>query len=170
MTSPRRRVKLARIVNESKRKAALKRRKEALIKSLNTICVLCGAEACMVICDRTNNQGTNNTMAWPSKEQAEAMMSSFMSLPQEQRKKQAVSHKMFLESLLAKKNKKLESLRTKNNQMEMEEILHNFSIDPTSIEPASGKLTRLFLYINDLIAKIEENESMSQSATNVNLV
>ena len=97
-------------------------------------------------------------------------MSSFKSLPQEQREKKAVSHEMFLESLLVKENKKLESLRTKNNQMEMEEMLHNFVIDPTSIEPATGKLTRLFLYINDLIAKIEENESMSQSATNVNLV
>ena len=165
MTRPKRRVKLARIVNERKRKAALKRREKALIKSLNTICVLCGAEACMVICDRTNN-----TMAWPSKEQAEAMMSRFKSQPQEQREKNAVSHEMFLESLLVKENKKLESLRTKNNQMEMEEMLHNFVIDPTSIEPATGKLTRLFLYINDLIAKIEENESMSQSATNVNLV
>nr|GEZ93383.1 agamous-like MADS-box protein AGL80 [Tanacetum cinerariifolium] len=110
-------------------------------------------------------------MAWPSKEQAETMMTSFMSLPEEQRKKKGVSHEMFPESLLAKKYKKLEALRTKNNHMEMEEVLRKFLIDPTSIEPATGKLTRLFLYLNDMIAQIEENESTSQSETNVvNLV
>lgn len=156
-------VKLARILNESKRQATLKKRKEALIKKLQTICMECRAESCMMICDGPNDPGTNDSMVWPSRQEAAIMISRFLSLPEHQRSKKMITHEKFLESILVRENNKLQALKRKNDQMEMEDILHKLLIESTSVKLESEKLTQTYFYIEDLIQKIESKKSSSQN-------
>ncbi|KAI3793050.1 hypothetical protein L1987_35662 [Smallanthus sonchifolius] len=162
-------VKLARIINESKRRAALKKKRLALIKRLQTLCVLCKVEASMIICDGLNDQGTDNIIVWPSKHDAETMVSSFASASDQIRNKKMVTHEKFLESMLNKERNKLQELKKKNDQMEIEEILHKLRGAPTSVEPMNGKLSQAYFYIEELIKKIEERENTSQNARLVNV-
>ncbi|KAD7480455.1 hypothetical protein R6Q59_009211 [Mikania micrantha] len=163
------RVKLAMILDENKRRATLKKKRLALIKRLQILSVLCKVEVCMIICDSLNVQGTDNLTVWPSRQDAEIMVSSFMSALEQKRNNKMVTHEMFLESMLVKEKNKLQALKKKNDQMEFEDFLHKLHSAPTSIDPLNGKLSQAYFYIEELIKKIEEKESLSQNARDVNV-
>ncbi|XP_076953067.1 MADS-box transcription factor PHERES 1-like [Bidens hawaiensis] len=165
------RVKLARILNERIRRSTLEHRILALIKRLQALCVVCEAKASMVVCDGLNDQGTNNQLVWPSRQEVERMMPSFMGVPEQTQNKMVTSEK-FLESMLVKEKNKLQMLKEKNDQMEIEEILHKLHISPTAnidIEPMNGKLSKAYFYIDALIKNIEEKENVPQNARDVNV-
>ncbi|KAJ0466182.1 putative transcription factor MADS-type1 family [Helianthus annuus] len=155
------RVKLARILNESKRRAAVKKRRLALIKSLQALCVLCKVKACMIVCDGLNDQSTDNVMVWPSRKEVKTMVAKFNSVSEQKQKKKMVTHEKFLENMLVNEKSKLQALKKKNDQMEIEEILHKLHSAPTSIDLESGKLSQAYFYIEELIKMIEEKESSS---------
>lgn len=155
-------VKLVRIVNESKRQAALKKKKLALIKLVQTLCVLCKVKACIMICDHQSDSVANNSTLWPSRHEAEKMVSSFMSAPKKRRIKKMVTLEKFIESMVVNKNNKTRVLKVKNDQMEMEKILHKIDVYPTiSMEFVGEILSQAYFYIEELIQKIEEKENSS---------
>ncbi|KAJ9539686.1 hypothetical protein OSB04_026192 [Centaurea solstitialis] len=150
-----RRVKLVRISDERRRQATLRKRKEACIKSLRAICRYCRAKACLIICDGPNDLGPNDENVWPSRMQAATLVEKFMSMSQLERSEKLVTQEKVIQRLLMEDTKKLEELKRKNDELELEEMMNDLIVDPAAIATAYGKLNKLFPYIDGLKEKVD---------------
>ncbi|XP_019157588.1 PREDICTED: agamous-like MADS-box protein AGL80 [Ipomoea nil] len=88
----RRRLNLAYIVNQSKRKASYQKRKRGVVKKLNELTVLCDADAGMIMYS-SFEQGP---VIWPTSERVQELIARFMQLPDVQQTRRMMSQGSFV--------------------------------------------------------------------------
>ncbi|KAI5408371.1 agamous-like MADS-box protein AGL80 [Lathyrus oleraceus] len=145
----RKKVKLAYITCNSKRRETFRKRKSGIIKKVNEISTLCGIEACAIIYDRNNPQPE----VWPSDVGVKNVLFKFRSLPELERSKKMVDQEAFLRQSIAKIYEQLKKQREETRKKEMTNIIHHYI--------QSGEFNAMNLMskhdLNDLSSFIDEN-------------
>ncbi|KAL5077057.1 hypothetical protein RYX36_016041 [Vicia faba] len=145
----RKKVKLAYITCNSKRRETFRKRKSGIMKKVNEISTLCGIEACAIIYDKNNPQPE----IWPSDAGVRNVLYKFRSLPELERSKKMVDQEAFLRQSIAKIYEQLKKQREETRKKEMTNIIHHYI--------QSGEFNEMNLMskhdLNDLSSFIDEN-------------
>ncbi|CAK8566080.1 unnamed protein product [Lathyrus sativus] len=145
----RKKVKLAYITCNSKRRETFRKRKSGIMKKVNEISTLCGIEACAIIYDKNNPQPE----VWPSDAGVRNVLFKFRSLPEVERSKKMVDQEAFLRQSIAKIYEQLKKQREETRKKEMTNIIHHYI--------QSGEFNAMNLMskhdLNDLSSFIDEN-------------
>ncbi|XP_052199517.1 agamous-like MADS-box protein AGL80 [Diospyros lotus] len=133
---PRKKLELAWIVNDSARKATLKRRKEGFSKKAKELSSLCDAEVGFVLTSQDEAQRT----VWPSEETVKPMFDRLLMMmsPTKQTQKME-NHESYLFEVAIKEVDAINRGRKKNNAEEAQEMLNRIfegtsNLDPYTIE------------------------------------
>ncbi|OMO69196.1 Transcription factor, MADS-box [Corchorus capsularis] len=135
----RKKVKLAWIMNDSSRKASLKKRRLGLIKKVNELSILCGVPACMIMYSPDESQPT----VWPSSEVARYMIARFRSMPEMEQLKKMMNQETYLRERFNKSQEQVVKCHKKNRKAEMDHLMHQIfnlgrPIDSLSMSEMSG--------------------------------
>ncbi|XP_058783779.1 agamous-like MADS-box protein AGL80 [Vicia villosa] len=115
----RKKVKLAYITKDSKRRATFKKRKNGLIKKVDEISTLCGIEACAVIFGENDPQPE----VWPSPQGVQNVLSRFKRLPDLEQTKKMFNHESFLKQRIEKAQENLNKQKIDNKRKEMTHLM-----------------------------------------------
>ncbi|WJX72546.1 hypothetical protein P8452_56414 [Trifolium repens] len=115
----RRKVKLAYIINDSKRRITFNKRKKGLIKKVDEITTLCGIEACAIIFGENNAQPE----IWPSPVGVHTVLSRFRGLPETEQSKKMQNQESFLREKIQKGQEQLNKLRNENRRKELTQLM-----------------------------------------------
>ncbi|KAK2368257.1 agamous MADS-box protein AGL80 [Trifolium repens] len=115
----RRKVKLAYIINDSKRRITFNKRKKGLIKKVDEITTLCGIEACAIIFGENNAQPE----IWPSPVGVHTVLSRFRGLPETEQSKKMQNQESFLGEKIQKGQEQLNKLRNENRRKELTQLM-----------------------------------------------
>ncbi|WJX35819.1 hypothetical protein P8452_23765 [Trifolium repens] len=115
----RRKVKLAFITNESKRRTTFNKRKKGLIKKVDEISTLCGIEACAIIYGQNDAQPE----IWPSPVGVHTVLSRFRGLPEMEQTKKMLNQESFLREKIQKGQEQLNKLRNENRKNELTQLM-----------------------------------------------
>ncbi|KAJ1389788.1 hypothetical protein SESBI_37985 [Sesbania bispinosa] len=110
----RRRLKLAYISNDSKRKATYRKRKKGIIKKVSELTILCGIPACAIICSPFDSQ----IEAWPNREGVEHVIERYENTYVIDQSKN-VNQESFLRQKISKAKDQLKKLRRDNHEKEL---------------------------------------------------
>ncbi|TYG87395.1 hypothetical protein ES288_A13G211100v1 [Gossypium darwinii] len=116
----RKKMKLAYITNDSKRKTTYKKRTKGLVKKVHELTTLCGIEACAII---HSPDFDSQPEVWPSHVDARRLLSEFKKLPESIRNNKMVNQESFLEQSIAKANQQLWKLCKENHQKELKKVM-----------------------------------------------
>ncbi|WJX31919.1 hypothetical protein P8452_20305 [Trifolium repens] len=111
----RKKIKLAYITNNSKRKATFEKRKNGLIKKIDEISTLCGIKACAIIF----NQNVPQPEVWPSQREVQSVLWRFKSLSEIEQSKNMLNQESFLKQRIEKGQEKLKKQMNENRMKEM---------------------------------------------------
>ncbi|XP_059669063.1 agamous-like MADS-box protein AGL90 [Cornus florida] len=117
----RKRVRIARIVNESARKARLRKRMAGLFKKAEELCVLCDVQIGIAI--YSPDETAAGPGVWPSREEMEGLMMKFLGMPESERARKSSTLENYLEERIEKEEVKMNKAKKKNDEKEMEQIL-----------------------------------------------
>ncbi|XP_058783789.1 agamous-like MADS-box protein AGL80 [Vicia villosa] len=109
----RRKVKLAFIVNDAARKAAYKNRKKGLLKKVDELCILCGIEACAIICCPYDPE------IWPTPLGVQKVLSKFRTVPEFEKSQKTMNLEIFLKQRVSNAKEKLKKQMRENKEKEM---------------------------------------------------
>ncbi|PNX95367.1 agamous-like mads-box protein agl80-like [Trifolium pratense] len=115
----RKKVKLAYITHDSKRRGTFKKRKNGLFKKLNEISTLCGIEACAIIF----SQNDHLPEVWPSPWGVQKVLSRFKSLSEMEQRKKMLNQESFLKQRIEKGQEQLKKQRNENRKKEMTNLM-----------------------------------------------
>ncbi|CAJ2673814.1 unnamed protein product [Trifolium pratense] len=115
----RKKLKLAYITCNSKRRETFRKRKSGLMKKVNELSTLCGIEACAIIYDQNNPQAE----VWPSDSGVKSVLSRFGSLSELERNKKKVDQEVFLRESIEKACDQLNKKKEENKKKEMANII-----------------------------------------------
>ncbi|XP_019179004.1 PREDICTED: agamous-like MADS-box protein AGL80 [Ipomoea nil] len=130
----RRRLRLAYIVNQSKRKASYYKRKRGVVKKLNELTVLCDADAAMIMYS-SFEQGP---VIWPTGERVQELIARFMQLPDVQQTRRMMSQDSFVAERLEKLGTLLLKLKRENREKEMNALMHKIFSEEQIIDYLSS--------------------------------
>ncbi|KAA3486332.1 agamous-like MADS-box protein AGL80 [Gossypium australe] len=116
----RKKMKLAYITNDSKRKTTYKKRTKGLVKKVHELTTLCGIEACAII---HSPDFDSQQEEWPSHAGVRRLLSEFKKLPQSKQNNKMVNQESFLEQSIAKATQQLRKLRKENRQKELKKVM-----------------------------------------------
>ncbi|XP_004500457.1 agamous-like MADS-box protein AGL80 [Cicer arietinum] len=145
----RRRVKLAYIINQARRRATFKKRKNGLLKKIGELCVLCGIEACTIIYGENEQEAE----VWPSTPGTRRVLARFMSLPELERRKNMLDLEGFLTKSIAKTQEACRKQMEENKKKEMSILISQFIHTGEYNLGANANLKDL----NDLTELIDNN-------------
>ncbi|GFQ03058.1 mads-box transcription factor pheres 1 [Phtheirospermum japonicum] len=124
----RKRIRHARIPNESKRNATFGRRTNGFLKKANEYSTLCGVDVGIIVHKQgENNTGENNTLMWPSPEIFRERLQKFMDFPNTERTRKMVTHEKFLEQIIAAETDTLVKSKAKVQLKESEQLLNQLT-------------------------------------------
>ncbi|CAJ2640485.1 unnamed protein product [Trifolium pratense] len=115
----RRKVNLACITDDSKRRATFIKRKNGLVKKMDEITTLCGVEACAIIFCENDPQ----PVIWPSPRGVHTVLSRFRRLPELEQSKKMQNQESFLKERIQKGQEKLKKLRNENRKKELTNLM-----------------------------------------------
>lgn len=148
----RRKVKLAFIENDTSRKAALKKRRQGLMKKLGELSTLCGVNACAIF----YSPDSHEPVFWPSRSEVEQLLVRYQSFSEVERSRKMVN----LESYLKEQNTKL--IRQKKKlAAKHKELLNTFLMQQLYLfgktigEFANDEICSLFYYVHEKNKEIE---------------
>ncbi|XP_031101767.1 agamous-like MADS-box protein AGL80 [Ipomoea triloba] len=141
------RLRLAYIVNESKRKASYKKRKNGLLKKLNELTILCGVDAAIIM----YNSFESVPVIWPSAREVLQRIARFLSLPNVEQTRRMMSHESFVEERIQKLNTQLLKVKKDNKEREMKELMHKIFTGERTIDSLS------FIDLKDLGGVLKTN-------------
>ncbi|XP_061356948.1 agamous-like MADS-box protein AGL80 [Gastrolobium bilobum] len=118
----RKKVELTYITNDSKRKAAFKKRKDGLMKKINEISTLCGIEACAIIYDPNDPKPE----VWPSPCGVQSVVSRFRRMPEVEQSKKMLNHESFLRQRIQKAQEQLKKQINENRKKEMTHLMFQY--------------------------------------------
>ncbi|EOA28593.1 hypothetical protein CARUB_v10024813mg [Capsella rubella] len=116
---PRKNVKLAWVENDKARAKSLKQRREALLKKVKELTILCDIQACLIIFS-PNEVGP---VVWPSVEKARGLLDDFFALPELAQKNKETSIESFLKEKTKTVHKKLMESDKKNKEYVIDELM-----------------------------------------------
>ncbi|CAL0334705.1 unnamed protein product [Lupinus luteus] len=110
----RRNMKLAYIVNDAKRKATYKKRKNSLIKKTMEISTLCGVDACAIV----YNGNEHEPEVWPSHAGVQSVLYKFLKFPPLEQSRKMFDQQRFLKRRISKAQDQLKKKKIHNrNEM-----------------------------------------------------
>ncbi|XP_058783783.1 agamous-like MADS-box protein AGL80 [Vicia villosa] len=115
----RKKVKLAYITNDSKRRGTFNIRKNGLIKKVDEISTLCGIEACAIIFGENDPQPE----VWPSPQGVQNVLSRFKRLPELEQNKKMLNQESFLKQRIQKAQEQLNKQKIDNKRKEMTHLM-----------------------------------------------
>ncbi|RDX91374.1 Agamous-like MADS-box protein AGL80, partial [Mucuna pruriens] len=119
----RKKVDLAYITNDSKRKTTLRKRKTGS-KIIGEISVLCGVEACAIIYTPNNP----HPEVWPSNWGVQSVLSRFRGVSELEQSKKMLSQESFMRKKVIKAQEQLKKLKYENRKKEMTiHMFHHFN-------------------------------------------
>ncbi|CAN1784922.1 Agamous-like MADS-box protein AGL80 [Linum perenne] len=119
------RVRIARIVNETARKQTLARRIQGLKKKVDELTTLCGVSALCIIYPTVGDHA--EPLIWPSNgRQALELLVQFYSIPEMNRHTKMTDHEQYLKEMITKIDEKHMKLIKKNKNMETAFLMHEF--------------------------------------------
>ncbi|XP_031121139.1 agamous-like MADS-box protein AGL80 [Ipomoea triloba] len=160
----RRRLRLAYIVNESKRKTSYRKRKNGMLKKLNELTILCGVDVAIVM----YNSFESRPVIWPSAGEFLQRITRLLNLPYAEQTRRMMSHESFVEQRLHKLSTKLLKVKKDNREGEMNALMHKILSGERTIDSLSSiDLNDLGWVLNSNLAKIgnKAEEIMRHSST-----
>lgn len=115
----RKKVKLAWIVNDSARKASLKKRRVGLLKKVSELTTLCGVSAFAIIYGPDEEEAA----VWPSRQVVQQLLARFQSVPEMERCRKMMNQESYLRERAAKLVDQLRKQQRKNKEMEMGHLM-----------------------------------------------
>ncbi|CAL5202660.1 unnamed protein product [Lathyrus oleraceus] len=115
----RKKVKLAYITCDSKRRGTFKKRKNGLIKKIDEISTLCGIEACAIIFGESEPQPE----VWPSPMGVQKVLSRFKRLPEMEQSKKMLNQESFMKQRIQKAQEHLNKQKIDNKRKEMTHLM-----------------------------------------------
>ncbi|MBA0816875.1 hypothetical protein Gohar_001492 [Gossypium harknessii] len=116
----RKKMKLAYITNDTKRKTTYKKRTNGLVKKVRELTTLCEIEACAII---HSPDFDSQPKVWPSHAGAQQLLSEFKKLPHSIRNNKMVNQERFLEQSIAKATQQLKKRRKENRQKDLKKFM-----------------------------------------------
>ncbi|KAJ0248495.1 Agamous-like MADS-box protein AGL36 [Hirschfeldia incana] len=135
------RVKLSLIPDKTSRRTTFKKRKGGIMKKLNELVTLCGVEACAVVYSGPNDA---NPEAWPSREDAEEVISKFMKFPEVERDKKMYDQDRYTLERIRKEEATLQRLQEENRELELKEIMFDLIKGKRMMEHHSNDASVLY--------------------------
>ncbi|KAL5077077.1 hypothetical protein RYX36_016061 [Vicia faba] len=115
----RKKVNLAYITSDSKRRRTFQKRKNGLIKKVNEISSLCGIDACAIIFGENDPQPE----VWPSPEGVQNVLSRFNGLPELEQSKKMLNQESFLKQRIQKAQEHLNKQKIDNKRKEVTHLM-----------------------------------------------
>ncbi|CAI8597023.1 unnamed protein product [Vicia faba] len=115
----RKKVNLAYITSDSKRRRTFQKRKNGLIKKVNEISSLCGIDACAIIFGENDPQPE----VWPSREGVQNVLSRFNGLPELEQSKKMLNQESFLKQRIQKAQEHLNKQKIDNKRKEVTHLM-----------------------------------------------
>ncbi|KAG5243885.1 MADS-box family protein [Salix suchowensis] len=121
----RKKVKLTWIVNDSARRASLKKRRVGLLKKVSELTILCGVEAFVIIYSPDDPEPT----VWPSRPKVLQLLTRFQNMPDMERYKKMVNQETYLKERMGKLNEQSWKHRKNNRELEMAGLMEQVHRD-----------------------------------------
>ncbi|XP_059428481.1 uncharacterized protein LOC132162237 [Corylus avellana] len=115
----RKKVKLSWIVNDSARKASLKKRRIGLLKKVSELTILCGVSAFAII----YGPGDKEAEVWPSHQEVQQLLARFQSVPEMEQYRKMMNQDSYLKERATKFREQLRKQQRKNKEMEMGHLM-----------------------------------------------
>ncbi|RZR89169.1 hypothetical protein BHM03_00016842 [Ensete ventricosum] len=131
-------VRLSWIVNDSTRRATLKKRRKGLLKKVQELSILCGVDACAVVYAQNEHQ----PQMWPSPPETARIMTRFKNSSQIERTRKMIDQDSFLHQRVVKLMEQLRRLQSENKEIRITKLLCEGLLgrdfDDLSIDDASA--------------------------------
>ncbi|THU68598.1 hypothetical protein C4D60_Mb08t05560 [Musa balbisiana] len=131
-------VRLSWIVNDSTRRATLKKRRKGLLKKVEELSILCGVDACAVVYAPNEHQ----PQMWPPPPDTARIMARFRKLPEIERTRKMINQESFLHQRVSKLVEQLRRLHRENQEIGITKLLfeglRGRDFDDLCIEDASA--------------------------------
>ncbi|OIW14056.1 hypothetical protein TanjilG_11401 [Lupinus angustifolius] len=155
----RRNTKHAYIVNDAKRNATYKKRKNSLIKKTMEISTLCGVDACAIIY-RSNELQPE---VWPSHSGVQSVLYKFLTFPPLEQSRKMFDQQSFLKQRIVKAQDQLQKKKIRNQNEMMSLFMFNclntgFVNDNINLQIAKDLLSVIDRNLNDLDRKITRDQ------------
>ncbi|XP_031101780.1 agamous-like MADS-box protein AGL80 [Ipomoea triloba] len=160
----RRRLRLAYIVNESKRKTTYRKRKNGMLKKLNELTILCGVDVAIIM----YNSFESGPVIWPCAGEVLQRIAMFLNLPYVEQTRKMMSHESFVEQRIHKLSTKLLKVKKDNREREINALMHKIFTGERTIDSLSSiDLNDLGWVLNSNMTKIDNKaeEIMRHSST-----
>ncbi|CAK9152966.1 unnamed protein product [Ilex paraguariensis] len=154
----RKKVVLARIANDNKRKSTLKKRTTGLFKKAEELSVLCGVETGVSIF----NHSENETKSWPSDEAMGETFRRFDGIPEMERNKKMVTLEGYLAEKVTKSQEKINRIEKENNDKEMQHVMNQLIKGKTLHELDMRELKGMLAFAAEQMSKLEKRSENLQ--------
>ncbi|KAL3623507.1 hypothetical protein CASFOL_032323 [Castilleja foliolosa] len=152
----RKRIRHARIPNDSRRNATFGRRADGFLKKATEYSTLCGVDVGIII---NRPGGENNTLMWPSPELFEERLQKFLDFPNAERTRKMVTHETFLEQIIVQETEALakskERVRLKESKQLMNQLTQGKRVDELDLH----QLICLSSFSAQMLEKLETREA-----------
>ncbi|KAE8725841.1 hypothetical protein F3Y22_tig00008013pilonHSYRG00049 [Hibiscus syriacus] len=115
----RQKVNLTWIVNNTSRRASLKKRRLGLVKKVEELTTLCGIESCLLMC----SPGEHEPMAWPSPDDVKQLIEKFYLISEHERMKKMTNMETYMTEKLSKAQNQFMNLNMKNKEAEVGQFM-----------------------------------------------
>ncbi|KAK2651293.1 hypothetical protein Ddye_018782 [Dipteronia dyeriana] len=114
-------VNLSLIVNDSPRKASLKKRTIGLLKKVSELSTLCCVEAFVIIYSPYDRE----PVMWPTRLEVQEILARFQHMPEMERNKKMENQETYLQERVSKLKEQLNKQQMKNEEMKVSNLMHN---------------------------------------------
>ncbi|KHN05997.1 agamous-like MADS-box protein AGL80 [Glycine soja] len=161
----RKKVKLAFIANNSKRKTTYNKRKQSLLKKTEELSTLCGIEACAIV------YGPNDPRPeiWPSESGVINVLGKFKSMPQWEQTKKMANQERFIADSIVKGKEKLKKLADENKEKEMSLFMVQW-LKTGKVQPEHNMTMADFNVLSSMIDQNLKDIAKKMEMLNVNEV
>ncbi|XP_059669581.1 MADS-box transcription factor PHERES 2-like [Cornus florida] len=161
----RKKVKIAKIMNESTRKSCLRKRRAGLFKKAEELCVLCDVQIGIVV--YSPDEAAAGPAVWPSQQEMEGVMARFFAMPETERARKGSTLVSYLMERLEKEEEKINKAKKKNDEKEMEEITWQISEGNMNVKGLvdANQLNGVSLLAADLVDRLHKRKQQIMTSS-----
>ncbi|XP_050229306.1 MADS-box transcription factor PHERES 1-like [Mercurialis annua] len=139
----RKKVKLVWIVNDSARKASLKKRRIGLLKKVSELTILCGVSAFAII----YSPGEAEPMIWPSRSVMQQMLIRYENIPEIVKYKKMMNQEIYLKERLGKNHEHSKKSKKKNRDLEMSYLMDRLHSQRNGIDDFAAIEMQILIWL-----------------------
>ena len=136
-------MKLSWIVNDSARKASLKKRRIGLLKKVSELTTLCGVSAFAIIYGPDDEEAA----VWPSHQEVQQLLARFQSVPEMEQCRKMMNQDSYLRERSTKSLEQLRKQQKKNKEMEMGHLMQQIHQGKKLDELEMSEMTSLAWFL-----------------------